>query len=104
MKLKLYHISDESKLLNTLPFNMKRDVALAVHMNILSKVSHLMKFAYSFSLPIMRSERLALISKIKISSIGVARGRHIWVNKTKYLVVYLVPLFFYPYAFINYLI
>ncbi|XP_013201241.2 cyclic nucleotide-gated cation channel beta-3 isoform X2 [Amyelois transitella] len=29
---------DESKILNSLPFNMKRDVALAVHMSTLSKV------------------------------------------------------------------
>lgn len=29
---------DESKILNSLPFNMKRDVALAVHMTTLSKV------------------------------------------------------------------
>ncbi|XP_037302728.1 cyclic nucleotide-gated cation channel beta-3-like [Manduca sexta] len=33
-----FGLSDESRILNSLPFNMKRDVALAVHMSTLSKV------------------------------------------------------------------
>ncbi|GBP20587.1 Cyclic nucleotide-gated cation channel beta-1 [Eumeta japonica] len=34
----LWELSDEPRILNSLPYNMKRDVALAVHMSTLSKV------------------------------------------------------------------